>query len=430
MPLKSFPKTFGMNELKKGHFPHYFNKECNKNYVGPMASKKHYGYNQMKPEERSKFLKWYNDRVSENYIFDFKKEILKYCRSDVDILRRGMMKLREDFINLENIDPLRYITIASVCMTIYRSNYMPKKTIAIVPESVKADNFSKMSIIWLNYVSTTKGYGVKIQHALNGGEKRLIIDNKAYKVDGFCEETSTVYEFYGCFWYGCPNFYKPNIINSKKQKDMGTLNDQTIEKRETIENAGYNHVSTYECQLTKNKDFQKFAKNFSQEIVEPLSPRDAFYGGRTNATKLLYNFKDNECGRYVDFCSLYPTVQDYQKYPIGHPTKIFNPEKYDKSWYGLIKCKVVPQKGLYHLVLPQRIKIDSYEKLVFTLCKACVETRNQNKCKHSDNKRSFIGTWTTDEINKALEKDYKVIRTYEVWHFDKSTYSKAISEDS
>ena len=56
------------------------------------------------------------------------------------------MKLREDFIQLENIDPLRYITIASVCMTIYCSNYMPKKTIAIVPEYAKTDNFSKMSI--------------------------------------------------------------------------------------------------------------------------------------------------------------------------------------------------------------------------------------------------------------------------------------------
>ena len=227
MPLKSFPKTFGMNELKKGYFPHHFNKECNKNYIGPMPSKKHYGYNQMKPEERSKFLKWYSDRVSENYIFDFKKEILEYCRSDVDILRRGIMKLREDFIQLENIDPLRYITIASVCMTIYRSNYMPKKTIATVPEYAKTDNFSKMSIMWLNYVSN----GVNIQHALNGDEKKLTTGNKTYKVDGFCEEINTEYEFYGCFWHGCPNCYKPNIINSKNQKDMGTLNDQTIEKR-------------------------------------------------------------------------------------------------------------------------------------------------------------------------------------------------------
>ena len=88
------------------------------------------------------------------------------------------MKLREDFIELENIDPLRYIPIASVCMTIYCSNNMPNKTIAIVPEYAKTDNFSKMSIMWLNYVSTTKGYGLNIQHALNGGEKKLTIDDK------------------------------------------------------------------------------------------------------------------------------------------------------------------------------------------------------------------------------------------------------------
>ena len=113
--------------------------------------------------------------------------------------------------------------------------------------------------------------------------------------------------------------------------DMGTLNDLTIEKRETIKSAGYNHVSIYECQLNKNKEFKQFANNFTQVVVEPLNPRDAFYGGRTNATKLLYNFKKNECGRYVDFCSLYPTVQYNKKYPIGHPVKIYNPKKIFKN---------------------------------------------------------------------------------------------------
>ena len=48
-------------------------------------------------------------------------------------------------------------------------------------------------------------------------------------------------------------------------------------------------------------------------------------------------------------------------------------------------------------------------------------TRNQNECEHTDDERPFIGTWTTDEVNKAIEKGYKVLRTYEVWHFDKST---------
>ena len=65
-----------MNELKKGYFPHYFNMKCNWNYIGPIPSKKHFGYSQMKPDERANFLKWYDDRVSENYTFAFQKEII------------------------------------------------------------------------------------------------------------------------------------------------------------------------------------------------------------------------------------------------------------------------------------------------------------------------------------------------------------------
>ena len=107
-----------------------------------------------------------------------------------------MIKFREGFVKLENIDPPGYVTIASVCMTICHSNYMPKKTIAIVPEYVKADNFSKTSIMWLEYMS--KNYN-NIQHALNGGEKELIINNKNYKVDGFCKKAIPYTNSMGAF---------------------------------------------------------------------------------------------------------------------------------------------------------------------------------------------------------------------------------------
>ena len=73
MPLKAFPKTFGLDELKKGYLPYYFNKTCNKHYVGKIPNKKHYGFNQMKSDERETFLKWYNEHAN-NYIFDFQKE--------------------------------------------------------------------------------------------------------------------------------------------------------------------------------------------------------------------------------------------------------------------------------------------------------------------------------------------------------------------
>ena len=103
-------------------------------------------------------MKWYDERVNNKYVFDFNKELIEYCRSDVDILRRSMIKFSEDFIKLENIDPLRYITIASVCMSIYRANYMPEKTIAVVPEYVKTENFSETSIMWLDYIAQKKTY--------------------------------------------------------------------------------------------------------------------------------------------------------------------------------------------------------------------------------------------------------------------------------
>ena len=36
MKLVNFPKTFGIEELAKGYFPHLFNKKENENYVGPI----------------------------------------------------------------------------------------------------------------------------------------------------------------------------------------------------------------------------------------------------------------------------------------------------------------------------------------------------------------------------------------------------------
>ena len=44
---------------------------------------------------------------------------------------------------------------------------------------------------------------------------------------------------------------------------MGTLNKNTIEKRDIIKHAGYKHVEVYERQLKNKKDFKKFAKNYN-----------------------------------------------------------------------------------------------------------------------------------------------------------------------
>ena len=166
----------------------------------------------------------------------------------------------------------------------------------------------------------------------------------------------------------------------------------------------------YQCELAKNSDFKKWSKENDIELIMPLNPRDAFFGGRTNLTKLRYDFKDNEKGRYVNFVSLYPTVQYFKTYPVGHPTKILNPITYDKK-FGFIKC---PPRDLYHPVLPVRTVCGKSEKLLFPLCRTCAKYQQQTPCKHDEKQRSIMRTWCTNEMNKAIEKGYRITRIYEV----------------
>ena len=121
---------------------------------------------------------------------------------------------------------------------------------------------------------------------------------------------------------------------------MGDLYQKTEERSKQIINAGYTLIEMWECQWLKSKEYKNIIKTCNN-IVEPLNARDAFYGGRTNASKLKVK---NKILRYVDVCSLYPTVQYFHYYPVGHPEKIYKPEMYE-NWYGLIKCKILAPKN-------------------------------------------------------------------------------------
>ena len=84
---------------------------------------------------------------------------------------------------------------------------------------------------------------------------------------------------------------------------------------------------------------------------------------------------------FVVYTQLYNIIKNIQ---LVTRQKYLNLQKYDKTWYGFIKCTVLAPKRLYHPVLPQRIKVENYEKLIFTLCKTCTETRNPNTCSHDN----------------------------------------------
>ena len=155
---------------------------------------------------------------------------------------------------------------------------------------------------------------------------------------------------------------------------------KTLERSNKIKEAGYNLIEIWECKWNRSEEYEKMRKQKQlPEIIQPLNPTDAFFGGRTNTIKLRAKADGIRTKiRYIDVCSLYPTVQFYDYYPVGHPIKIYEPKQYNPSWYRLIKCKVLAPRKLYHPVLPVKVKMEHNEKLLFPLCIKCAERRTEN----------------------------------------------------
>ena len=76
---------------------------------------------------------------------------------------------------------------------------------------------------------------------------------------------------------------------------MEQLYVETREKVRRLENQGFNVVPMWECELAKEMEKDENMRRYFEEyeLVDPLQPRDAFYGGRTNAAK-FYECQDDE----------------------------------------------------------------------------------------------------------------------------------------
>lgn len=108
------------------------------------------------------------------------------------------------------------------------------------------------------------------------------------------------------------------------------------------------------------------------------------------------------------------TRQSKKPYPLRHPVIIHNDFDMLDKYFGFVKCSVLPPRGLYHPILPFRC----HNKLMFPLCAACaVEENQETVCGHSDAERQLDGVWVSFELEKAVEKGYKIISICEVWHF-------------
>jgi hypothetical protein len=78
-------------------------------------------------------------------------------------------------------------------------------------------------------------------------------------------------------------------------------------------------------------------------MINPLEPRDALYGGRTETLTLFQ--KDQDISN-VDVTFLYQYINKTGKIPIGHPEIVTECFTDIQQYEGLIKCKIIPPRGM------------------------------------------------------------------------------------
>ncbi|XP_023194843.1 uncharacterized protein LOC111609654 isoform X1 [Xiphophorus maculatus] len=421
MKLSAMPKALGFHDRSKGYFPHEFSAEEHLKYVGVFPPLDSYGVKLMNPDERQKITDWYGE--ASKGIFDFEKESLHYCKNDVDILFQGCVKFREEFFKETNVDPFKNITIASACMQVFVTNFLPEKSLAI-PSAVDyrrgSKTFSNASIQWLEWKMDSEN--LHIEHALNSGERKI----GPYFVDGFAviSGLATIFSFNGCLYHACPRCFKQTEVCPLRKVPFEQIYAATVERSKILQAVYGVRVETvweHEWDEMKKSDpgVIRFLEKF--DAPEPLVPRNALYGGRTCALKLRFTAGPGESVHYVDFTSLYPYVNATCEYPLGHPTLIYKDFDDPVNYFGFIRATVYPPRGLFFPVLPYKT---SRGKLVFTLCRTCADINNQSGiCTHEDEARSLTGVWVSAEFQKALQCGYRLGKITEVWHFERSSSS-------
>jgi hypothetical protein len=402
-----------------------FNKPENWDYVGPIPAVEYYQPQFMSKEKKLDFEQFHRVHTARKTVFNFKQEFEDYCWSDCLLLEAGCLKFsklaRESSKLNENdpgFDPLvNCITLASACNMLYRRNYMPHDKIATLPHlgyNPRA-NISKICELWLKFLMHKNK--IHIQHAKNSnGEFKC----GSYYLDGVDHTNKLIFEMNGCLWHGCPTCYNPASYNPVTQSSFASLKYNQDKKIEYIMKhmPNYKVVELWEHSWTAatmhDPELKEWLK--SQEIVSPLNIRDCLFGGRTNGLRLHHKCKPPEKIRYLDITSLYPSVQKYCRYPVGHPIQIVDNFGSLDNYFGIAKCKVLPPRALFLPVLPMR----SNGKLVFTLCFTCATDMNKDVCRHTENERAIVGTWCTPELEKAVALGYTILKFYEIFHYPES----------
>ena len=95
----------------------------------------------------------------------------------------------------------------------------------------------------------------------------------------------------------------------------------TKKKTDVLRKADYTVKEEWECnfkrKLAVDPELQDMVKTLTW--MAPLNPKKALFGGRTGLSCCYMKAENGKILDYVSYTSLYPWVNKYGTYPLGHP---------------------------------------------------------------------------------------------------------------
>lgn len=151
--LSKIPKAFILSDIAKGYFPYLFNKcENQKILLYRLPDITFYNPGDMVPENRYKFMGWYKEHKHDH--FHFEEEIIKYCRSDVDILNRECLKFRSVFMQMTSGNDEKGIDPFAHCITIALPSHLVFRKLFVEEQSTRVSTKEQQSVEamqWIKY---------------------------------------------------------------------------------------------------------------------------------------------------------------------------------------------------------------------------------------------------------------------------------------
>ena len=111
-------------------------------------------------------------------------------------------------------------------------------------------------------------------------------------MNGFCEETNTVYEFCGCYWHGQTSLRFCDVTTGAGDTLAERCEKQCLVRNRSLRQSTKSKFNGY----VTDKGILADHPELTHLIVQhsPLNTRDALYWGRTEGMRLHYKIGDNE----------------------------------------------------------------------------------------------------------------------------------------